>query len=95
MDDFRQTLIQKFNEKRSQETFYSLRDFARDLDLSPNHLSNVIKSKRGISGEMAKKLGLRLGLGPGLARFRFDAIARCARSKGARNMAKQALRRLR
>jgi uncharacterized protein (TIGR02147 family) len=39
---------------------YSLRAFARDLDLSPSRLSRILNSKEGLSEKSAKKISDRL-----------------------------------
>ena len=41
---------------------YSLRAFARDLDVSPQQLSNVMNGRKGISERMADQLSKKLGL---------------------------------
>ena len=50
-------------EKRlSRNAHYSLRAFARDLEVTPPRLSRVLNQKRGISKQAAEQLANRLGL---------------------------------
>jgi uncharacterized protein (TIGR02147 family) len=41
---------------------YSMRAFARDLEISPSRLSEVLNERGGLSSEMAYKIAVKLGL---------------------------------
>ena len=58
----RRELAQRLNSNRS----YSLRSFARDLDVSPTSLSSLLSGKRSISIKMIQRLALKLRLSPAM-----------------------------
>jgi uncharacterized protein (TIGR02147 family) len=49
-------------QKRNHRSTYSLRAFARDLDVSPSALSRIMKGTRGISSLKARSLAKKLKL---------------------------------
>lgn len=55
-------LRENLSERMATNPSYSLRAFARDLDVSPQQLSNVINGRKGLSEMMTMKIGNRLGL---------------------------------
>ena len=57
-------LKQVLSERTAMNPSYSLRAFARDLELSPQQLSNVINGKRGLGPDLAKETVVKLGLDP-------------------------------
>ena len=61
-DSYRDILKQHFALRRTRNGSYSLRAFARDIQLSPSRLSEVIASGQRLSRESAERIGRRLGL---------------------------------
>ena len=86
-------LLDEFEFRRSTSPFYSLRDFSRDLNLDPGHLSRVLKNQKGLSRRKAEYISLRLNL-PFNDRKIFLRLvsASCARSLLSRNLAKLGLK---
>jgi uncharacterized protein (TIGR02147 family) len=60
--DYRQTLRDIFFDRRSKNSSYSLRAFARDLKMPSSNLSLVLKGEKGISQNTAQLLTERLPL---------------------------------
>lgn len=58
---YRDVLKNEFEARSHRNSRYSLRAFARDLDLFPSRLSDILKGKQGLSAETAAKLASRLG----------------------------------
>lgn len=58
--DPKEILSQALTEKLSANPLYSLRAFARDLKISPQHLSNIMNGRKGLSVSAAKKIALYL-----------------------------------
>ncbi len=68
---------------------YSLRSFARDLDLSACRLSEIFNNKQGLSGAKAKTVGEKLGMSKDqLDYFCTQVESQHARSKVARDAAR-------
>lgn len=61
--DFRLFLQDQLNERCQKNSNYSLRAFAKMLDISASALSALLSGKRPISHKMKMRLGLKLGLG--------------------------------
>lgn len=59
---------QAFLARRSRNRGYSLRAFARDLGLSPSHVSLLLNGRRRMTPELASQLASRLGLSDSEAR---------------------------
>ncbi len=51
-------------ERKENNPSYSLRSFARDLEISPGYLSNVLSGKRNISFDKADQFSVLLKLNP-------------------------------
>ena len=51
-----------FESRREINPSYSLRSFARDLDLTPSFLSQVLKGKKGLSHQKATEISQNLSL---------------------------------
>ena len=69
---------------------YSLRAFARDLSLLPNHLSEILSGKKGLSPHKAGSMGRSLGLSPRESdEFVTLVMAESARSRAVRTRARQ------
>ena len=67
-------LNRKFVEKRTRNPRYSLRAYAKSLQIGPAALSEILRGKRKISPKMALKVGSKLNLPPSLLlRYREDA----------------------
>lgn len=60
--DYRQFLKDCLELRMQKNTKYSLRAFARDLDIAPQILSSVLLNKKGISTEVATNISTRLNL---------------------------------
>lgn len=56
------TIKKAFEERCSRNPNYSLRSFARDLELSPAALSGLLNGKKGISEDRAKNIAKKLKL---------------------------------
>ncbi len=61
--DYRQILQKELTARCEQNPRYSLRAFARDLQLSPSRLSEILNSKQGLSRKAAHKIAGILGYG--------------------------------
>jgi uncharacterized protein (TIGR02147 family) len=60
--NFRSILATRLESRRRTNPTFSIRAFARQLQISHTLLSNVLSGKKGISLEMAEKLSERLSL---------------------------------
>jgi len=63
--NYRILLREKLEERCSRNSRYSLRSFARDLDISPSRLSDVLRGRYGLSRLSAEKIGQKLGFNKG------------------------------
>jgi plasmid maintenance system antidote protein VapI len=94
--DYKLMIKMEFLKRRGRQPFYSVRTFAKDLRLGPMHVSYLLKGQRGLSKHNAYQIGRALGLNPRQAeKFRFLVSAQSGRSLRERNLARQALKRLR
>lgn len=59
--DYRQILKAELDNRCEQNPRYSLRAFARDLELSPSRLSEILNYKQGVSRKAAEKIAINLG----------------------------------
>lgn len=59
--DYRLILKNELENRCSQNPRYSLRAFARDLELSPSRLSEILNYKQGLSPKYAEKIASTLG----------------------------------
>lgn len=62
LETYRHYLQSEFENRRTRNPSYSLRAFARDLEMSPSRLSEAVNGKRGISSEIAAMLVRAIGL---------------------------------
>lgn len=62
--DYRSMLSEALKKRQLRNPDYSLRAFARDLEVSPQKLSQVLLGKTGLSSAAAKKLVSKLNLKP-------------------------------
>lgn len=63
-----------FEHRREKNGSYSLRAFARDIDLSPSFLSLFLNGKKNLSLNSAYRIGRRLGLEPEEQAALFNAV---------------------
>lgn len=87
-------LKEEFVQRRLKNTFYSLRSFAKDLELDPMHLSNILSNKRGLSRRKAEFVSRNLFHLRYSERRRFLLLVSAAsgRSRFERNLAKMGLK---
>ena len=50
-----------FDERRLRNNSYSLRALARDLDIDPSDLVNILKNNKRVTPRVAYRLGILLG----------------------------------
>lgn len=87
---YRETLKSILLERQSHNPRYSLRAFARHLDISPPRLSLILSLKQGVSKEVASKLADKLGLNTTEKQlFIYSAIASDSRSQKERDEAQK------
>lgn len=88
------TVLKNELEKRRAINFhYSLRAFARELELDPIHLSRILNNKKGLSPRKAEGIARKLHLNfSERRRFRSLVSAASARSKLTRNLAAYGLK---
>ena len=60
--DYRDVLKEELRRRCRQNPRYSQGAFARDLDIRPNRLSEILKGKQGVSVKVAENLAERIGL---------------------------------
>lgn len=87
-------LKNEFSYRRAKDTFYSLRNFAIDLELEPGHLSRILRNQRGLSRKKAELIARKLTHLNYSERKRFLRLvsATSGRSKFERNLAKMGLK---
>lgn len=61
MNDFRLVLQQELVDRCRKNASYSLRAFAKSLDIAPSALSDMLNGKRPITPKTTRRLGLSLG----------------------------------
>lgn len=87
-----QILKSTLEERRLTNPSYSLRAFARDLEMEPANLSKVLAGGKGISENKAIDLCDKLGLSDEEANYFCDLVISChARSRKKRELAKSRL----
>ena len=92
--DYREIIRTEFLKRREKSPYYSLRAYARDLNLSPQHLSLIFKGKSGLSRQKAGHIAYQLGFKPfEVQGFLFLVNSQSARALTTRNLAKMGLRR--
>lgn len=62
--DYRDILKRELEERCRRNPKYSLRSFARDLEMAPARLSDVLRARYGISPKAAVQIANKLGYGP-------------------------------
>jgi len=90
--DYRTFIVDELEARRERNPRYSLRAFARDLELPADQLSSVLKRRYGLSRRRAEDIAERLGLSGDERRFFCNLVeAEHGRSPTARQAAKVAL----
>ncbi len=64
MEAYQLTLLEIFEERRRQNSSYSLRAFARSCGVSPASISQILSSKRRLTLKSAKRIAERLAFAP-------------------------------
>ncbi|RYZ86408.1 MAG: TIGR02147 family protein, partial [Proteobacteria bacterium] len=72
--DYRKYLKDQLGLKALANPQYSLRAFARDLEISPQVLSSVLSGKKNISSEVALELAQRLKLSDEERSYFYDLV---------------------
>ena len=89
---FSDVLREHFNRRAERNTSYSLRAFARDLEIPASVLSEIFSKKAGISLKKAGIIAEKLNLDEGDRKFFCKLVeAGCARSKEERERAESEL----
>jgi uncharacterized protein (TIGR02147 family) len=87
--NYRDILKDELERRCQHNPRYSLRAFARDLDLSPARVSEILKGKTGLSKERAIIVAKRLGFSLAEIEFFADLVeSEHARSQVKKNLAK-------
>lgn len=73
--DYRQILQKELTQRCEQNPRYSLRAFARDLDLSPSRLSEILNKKQGLSRSAAQKIASILGFDDRESQYFCDLVS--------------------
>lgn len=89
-NNYIQILKSEFDKKVDKNPRYSLRAFAKHLEISPASLSNVLSGKKGLSERVAKSISEKLGFNAEESEF-FCALVNSfdARSKEKRDLNKK------
>jgi uncharacterized protein (TIGR02147 family) len=91
--EYRTFLRDTFDRRRTNNASYSLRAYARDLDVSPPQLSCVLRGKKGLSLVSAQRVATNLGLSKkDQERFRLLVEKEDARSSDKRTTALRQIR---
>jgi uncharacterized protein (TIGR02147 family) len=86
--DYTTILKNEFAQRCKRNSAYSLRAFARDVEMAPSTLSEVLKGKHGMSRGTAGKIALKLGYEGEEKEFFCDLVdSKHARSKAKKEMA--------
>lgn len=86
--DYRDYILREFERRQKKNPSYSLRAFARDLEIPCSRLSEILNRKRGLSQRRAPALADKLYLSPTEKEYFVDlALGEHARSGLVKNMA--------
>ncbi|MES2803267.1 MAG: TIGR02147 family protein [Bdellovibrionota bacterium] len=92
-DDYRNILSAVLEERSAANSAYSLRSYARDLDIAPSTLSEILNGKKGLSKTLANSIAKKLRLPDWEANYFCDLVAKQhAKSPKARAEAKERLK---
>lgn len=87
--DYRMILKGELDSRCAQNPRYSLRAFARDLNLAPSRLSEILNKKQGLSRKAADKIADHLGYRNDEKEYFLDLVSsNHARSKREREVAR-------
>ena len=90
--DYRQILVEELESRKYFDQSYSLRSFAKEIGMTPSHLSDVLKSKHGISKKKANNIATILGFEEDKKALFCDQVESChGRSKVSRESAHKRL----
>ena len=92
INDYRDILKEELSVRTQANARYSLRAFARDLDLAPSRLSQILNGKQGLSLSRAVRLAEKIGFSPSESDYFVKLVqASDARSKMKRSEAVEAV----
>lgn len=74
-ESFRQYLQEELSERSEKNPAYSIRSFAKSLDLEPSSLAQILAGKRPLTDKMCSRIGTKLGLSPLKVRALMNAKA--------------------
>jgi len=87
--DYRVILKKEYEERFHRNARYTLRAFARDLELSSGRLSDVLNSKKGLSRVSAERIASKLGYSDHERELFCDLVdAADARAQAQKNLAR-------
>ena len=72
--DYLDILKKEFDARKRANKSYSLRAFARDLELSPSRLSEVLSNKSGLSEQSAERIARKIKLSPSEAKLFIELV---------------------
>ena len=72
--ELRELLKQRFSELKKKNSSFSLRSFARSLDLSPATLSEFLNGKRNLSALAERKIAMNMDFGQELSKKKYTKI---------------------
>jgi len=79
--DYRDVLLDTFNQRRVKNSAYSMRAYARDIDISPSRLSEIFSGKGELSLVKSVAIAKRLNLSPlKAANFKDMVIVKTSRN---------------
>lgn len=95
-DDYREVLLQQFQDRRERRPSYSMRAYARDLGITPSNLSDILKRRCGLSASAAMKISQALKMSDDEAQYFADLVeSKHGRNKIDRQAAIERVRRRR
>ena len=90
---YQEMLLEEYESRCKRNPAYSLRAYARDLNLSPTSLSLILKGKQGLSSFKAKNISDKIGFSEPESQLFCTSVQSChARSPRARESADVQLR---
>ncbi len=90
--DFKTLLKRELEQRTGRNPRYSLRAFAKDMQVAPALMSDILNGKRGLSRNSAKHFARKLGLSDSETEVFCDLVeSKHARSKTVREQAKSRL----
>lgn len=74
-------LQEEFNRRKARNRHYSLRAFARALDLPPGRLSEILSDKRPMTLELGEKISASLGFSPEIRKHFLEKVRQTRRER--------------